>query len=221
MRYWPLFDLRLSTDRVCLRFPSLDDFGDLAELEAESYLLNRADESENASPEAVNRGRQAMLSLARDWGRWTADDWICNLVVRAGETVVGTQSLCARDFRNRREVWTGSWLGRPHRGQGIGTHMRAAVLDLAFDGLGAEYATSSAYSDNQSSLSISRKLGYQPDGIEIGVRDGRAEHMQRLRLSRADWLANRSIAVTVSGLESCLSLFGVDHVPSQQPPAGY
>ena len=39
-----------------------------------------------------------------------------------------------------RTVGTGSWLGRPYQGRGIGKEMRGAVLALAFDGLGAEVA---------------------------------------------------------------------------------
>lgn len=42
--------------------------------------------------------------------------------------VVGTQGIGARDFAIRREVSTGSWLGRAYHRQGLGTEMRAAVL---------------------------------------------------------------------------------------------
>ena len=55
---------------------------------------------------------------------------------------------------------------RSHHGQGIGTHMRAASLHFAFAGLGATDAISGAFDDNISSLRVSEKLGYQPDGIE-------------------------------------------------------
>lgn len=44
--------------------------------------------------------------------------------------------------------------------------MRAAVLHLAFTELGAEEAVSGAFEHNHASQSISRKLAYQPDGIQ-------------------------------------------------------
>lgn len=71
-----------------------------------------------------------------------------------------------------REVHTGSWLGRRYQGQGIGTQMRAAVLHLALDGLGAQRAVSAAFEDNPASLGVSRKLGYRDDGIEWHVVRG-------------------------------------------------
>jgi RimJ/RimL family protein N-acetyltransferase len=43
------------------------------------------------------------------------------MAVDAGDTVVGTQGLSGRDFAVLREVSTGSWIGRKHQGQGIGT----------------------------------------------------------------------------------------------------
>lgn len=57
-----------------------------------------------------------------------------------------------------RQVSTASWLGLHHQRQGIGTEMRAAVLHLAFAGLGAVDALSGAFEDNPSSFSVSEKL---------------------------------------------------------------
>jgi len=59
-------------------------------------------------------------------------------------------------------VSTGSWLGMRHQGKGFGTEMRAAILMLAFDHLGAKTARSSAFTDNPRSLAVSRRLGYEP-----------------------------------------------------------
>ena len=42
--------------------------------------------------------------------------------------------------------------------------MRGAVLALAFDGLGAESATTEAFVDNPASAGVSRALGYRPNG---------------------------------------------------------
>jgi RimJ/RimL family protein N-acetyltransferase len=86
--------------------------------------------------------------------------------------VVGTQSMSARDYPVTREVHTGSWLGQRYQGQRIGTEMRAALLHLAFAGLNAQSAVSEVMADNLASVAVSRKLGYQPNGIDrIQVRD--------------------------------------------------
>ncbi len=103
------------------------------------------------------------------WARWSPEKWSLQFVVVADGVVIGTQEVGATQFATLREVGTGSWLGRAHHGKGYGTEMRAAVLDLAFDGLGAEYATSEAFEDNVASYRVSRKLGYVDDGIERHV----------------------------------------------------
>jgi RimJ/RimL family protein N-acetyltransferase len=106
-------------------------------------------------------------------------------------------------------VHTGSWLGLDYQGQGIGTQMRAAVLHLAFEGLGAQQAVSEAFDDNPASLGVSRKLGYRDDGVAwYGVR-GRPVLSHRLRLTRADWQAACTVPVQIHGLEPCLPHFGV------------
>jgi RimJ/RimL family protein N-acetyltransferase len=74
--------------------------------------------------------------------------------------------------------------------------MRAAVLQLAFAGLGAEYAISSAFIDNAASLAVSRKLGYADDGIEHRVRRGQPA-TARLRLDRRTWEATHRTPVSI------------------------
>ncbi len=88
-----------------------------------------------------------------------SDFWQLPFAVLYNGRAVGTQTRTAEDFVLLREVSTGTWLGRVFQGKGIGTEMRAAVLHLAFEGLGAEYANSGAFVDNLQSHGVSRKLG--------------------------------------------------------------
>ena len=81
-------------------------------------------------------------------------------MVRRGGVLVGLQELMAKDFAVTRTVETGSWLGAAHQGDGIGTEMREAVLQFAFDHLKATRADSGAFVDNPRSLRVSEKLGY-------------------------------------------------------------
>ena len=150
--------------------------------------------------------------LQHHWSRraaWKPDLWALGLAVVRDGTVVGTQDISAHDFAILREVSTGSWLGLEYHGEGIGTEMRAAVLHLAFAGLGAEYAISGAFSDNLSSHGVSRKLGYAANGAERHVRRGRPATVQRFRLDRQAWEATHSVPVTITGLEPCLQMFGL------------
>ena len=100
-------------------------------------------------------------------------------------------------------------LGQRYQGQGLGTGMRAAVLCLAFSGLGAECATSSALTGNAASLGVSRTLGYLPDGIQRQVIRGRPALLERVRLDRAAWQTRQGVPVEITGPAPCLPSFGL------------
>jgi RimJ/RimL family protein N-acetyltransferase len=208
---WSLSGLRLTTPRLELRWPSWGD------LEAVAGLAAGGVHDPGVQPFSVawtdvpaqERAQATLRYHWSRWGSWTPSDWTLNLVVDSGGIVVGTQGLSGRDFAILREASTGSWLGFKHQGQGIGTEMRAAVLFLAFEGLHAQYATSSAFEDNAASLGVSRKLGYVDDGIERQVIRGRPATLRRLRLDRASWAACQSVPVEIHGLQACLPCFGV------------
>ena len=208
--FWPLADLRLRTPLLELRWPSQADLDALAGLAADG-VHDPAVQPFGVAWTDVGPAERARSVLQYHWGRWAAwtpADWRLVAVVRDG-TVVGTHGVSGTDFAVRREVATGSWLGRAFQGQGIGTQMRAAVLALAFEGLDARYACSDAFEDNAASLGVSRKLGYADDGIQLLSVQGRPAVSRRLRLDRAAWQAARSVPVEVTGLEPCLPDFGL------------
>jgi RimJ/RimL family protein N-acetyltransferase len=210
-QWWPLTGLRVRTPRLELRLADERDLNALASLAAAGV------HDPEVQPFAVpwtdvapaDRARSVLQYQWSQWAAWKPESWTLELAVALNEEVVGIQAVGARDFAALREVSTGSWLGRAHHGHGIGTEMRAAVLHLAFAGLGAEYAVSAAFSDNPASLAVSGKLGYAPDGIERRVSRGQAATMVRLRLDRATWAARRQVPVTISELEPCLPMFGL------------
>jgi RimJ/RimL family protein N-acetyltransferase len=210
-QWWPLAGLRLTTPRLELRPPTGGDLTELAGLAAsgvhdpaeQPFLIPWTD----AAP--VDRARSTLQYQWSQQAHWEASKWSLDLVVVQDGTVVGTQAISAADFAILREVATGSWLGLAHQGRGIGTEMRAAVLHLAFAGLGARYATSGAFTDNVASQRVSRKLGYVDDGIERQVRRGQPATLLRLRLDRETWQQTRRVPVEISGLEACLAMFGL------------
>jgi RimJ/RimL family protein N-acetyltransferase len=207
--WWPLFGLRIRTQRLELRVPTDADLADLAALAArgihEPERMPFAQPWTDASPE-----QRALSTMQWNWQMRAAlkpDDWSLNLAVVHEGTVVGTQEVGARDFAVLREVATGSWLGQEYQGQGIGTEMRAAVLWFAFAELGAQ---SGAFSDNESSIAVSRKLGYGDDGFDRVVRRGVPAVSLRFRLDRGTWEKSAPASAAVDGLERCLPLLGLE-----------
>ena len=121
---------------------------------------------------------------------------------------IGVQELVGRDFRIRRAILSGSWLGREFQGQGLGTEARAAILALAFDGLGAEMAESGYLEGNAASARVSEKLGYQTIGDEVCAIEGKRALEIKVRVTPQTW-RRAVVPVTIEGLEPCLKLFGV------------
>ncbi len=208
---WPLFGLQLTTPRLLLTVAS---DGDLAEVVA---LVKSGIHAPDRMPFGVpwtlaadeELGPQTLQHL---WGlraQLSPEHWDLSFVVRRGGIVVGIQDVRADRFAVRRTVGTGSWLGRDHQGQGVGTEMRAAVLAFAFDHLGARRAESGAFVDNPASRAVSMRLGYSENGIHLQERrPGEAvEHVDFVltpdRFRRPTW------ALGVSGLEPCRHLLGL------------
>ena len=218
---WPLFGLVLRTPRLELRLPSLEQLAELGELAAEGvhdpavmpFFVAWTDRP------PAERARSVMQYQWAQWGRLAPESWSMEFVVLAGGTVLGLQGIAAADFALTREVDTGSWLGRRHHGRGYGTEMRAAVLHLAFAGLGAERARSGAFTDNAASLGVSRKLGYVADGTARHVVRDRPVTEQRLLLDRDRWAAHRTVPVRIEGLAPCRPLLGAEVTAGAAAPA--
>jgi RimJ/RimL family protein N-acetyltransferase len=207
---WPFQDLRVVTPRLELRLPDDGDLRALADLAAAGvhppgempFLVPWT----AAPPDELRRG-----FLQYHWGlrgSLSPEDWSLAFAIRHDGRLVGMQDVGARQFAVRRTVDTGSWLGQAFQGHGIGTEMRAAVLHLAFAGLGALRAETSAMDGNERSAGVSRRLGYRPDGESVDVVAGRRRIGQRYALSLAGWQAATRIPVEIVGLEPCLPLLG-------------
>lgn len=217
--HYPMYGLRLATPRLELRLPDPDELARLGELAADGvhdpavmpFMVPWTDQPPADLPRAVITYHWSLLARVTP-----ANWWIPFAVFRDGE-VVGTQEISATDFAVMREVGTGSWVGQRFHRQGIGAEMRAAVLHLAFEGLGAACAISDARDDNLGSNGVSRKLGYAPDGIVRRAIRGEPATFQRLRLERAAWAARSRVPVTVVGLEACLAALGAEAAPPRTP----
>jgi RimJ/RimL family protein N-acetyltransferase len=121
-------------------------------------------------------------------------------------SVVGIQDVFAKRFATTRAVTTGSWLVQRAHGQGIGKEMRAAVLHLAFAGLGAVEAYTDAFADNPASLGVTRALGYEPNGSHLYSREGASVRVLEFVLTRAKWEGHRRDDIEIVGLDTCMPL---------------
>ncbi|MGI5503654.1 GNAT family N-acetyltransferase [Lentzea sp. CA-135723] len=205
MDAWPLRHLVLRTPRLELR---PDDDASLHELvEVAREGVHDPSEMPFNVPWTDHLGDGRGL-LQHFWGqraKFSPEDWVIAFVVRYEGRAIGVQDVGARDFATLREVGTGSWLGKRFHGNGFGTEMRVAVLQFAFDHLGADVARSAAWLGNHASNRVSAKLGYVQDGtMRLAPRGERLEHV-RLRLDAADFV-RPEWDVTVEGLAECVQL---------------
>ena len=209
--HFPLAALRLRTPRLELRLPTPEELGELADLAADGvhdpavmpFTVPWTDQDPAA------RARSVVHHHWQRLGDWTPRNWALNLTVFRDGVVVGQQTIGGKDVAITGEVHTGSWLGLRYHRQGIGTEMRAAVLELAFAGLGVAEAASGAATDNVASLGVSRRLGYEPDGVERHALRGELAIVRRLRLTRGAWERHRTVPTTIDGLTPCLGALGL------------
>lgn len=140
------------------------------------------------------------------WQAWSPDEWQCNFVTFLDGRAIGTQALVAKDFRSTRTVESGSWLGKQFQGLGYGTEQRAAVLELAFRGLGADAAVTGALLTNPASARVSEKLGYRMTGItQIAPRGEPVDHFN-YRIERTGWQS--PFAIDLDEVDPARPLFG-------------
>ena len=215
----PLAVLRVRTPRLELRLGTHAEVLALAELAAAG--IHPPGEMPFASAWTDGAGTPGFVERFATFHEdqlagWTPDDWTLNLLVWEGDTLAGTQGVSGAQFATKRTVATGSWLGHGHQGRGVGTEMRAAVLELAFVWLGAEAATSSWMKGNDASRRVSEKLGYEVvEETTQSPRPGESVRAWNVRRERAGWRS--PVPVTVDGIEPSLPLFGVEGRPTDVP----
>jgi RimJ/RimL family protein N-acetyltransferase len=206
----PLYGLRIRTPRLELRLGSRDELLELGRLAERG--VHPPEEMPFAVAWTDRIGEADFLDgfLAYHEGKrasWSRDAWTLELLVWEHATLVGCQAVMAKEFGRRRCVSTGSWLGEAYQRRGIGTEMRAAVLDFAFSGLGAVEAQSGWLEGNEASRRVSEKLGYVLGQKKEHTPRGVPVIEQGVVLKRDAWSC--PVPVTIEGLEPCLPLFGV------------
>jgi RimJ/RimL family protein N-acetyltransferase len=208
---WPLYALRIMTPRLELRVPDDEDLVGL--FEAACAGIHPPGEMPFAVPwtDGLHAPRALERYLSHYWtarGALAPESWSLHFAIVAEGVIVGTQELNAEDFAGSRSVTSGSWLTASAQGRGFGVEMRAAVLHLAFAGLGALEARTSAWYDNPASQRVSLRLGYRQEGEEMVARRGEPTRHLRYRLPREAWERTHVGGIELLNLEPCLPLLG-------------
>ena len=204
---WPLFDLIVRTPRLELRLPRENELVDLVD-----SIDERIYERTGFLPFHIDWTGDHIASMKFHWksrADWTPDSWTLPLSPFVDGRAVGTQDISGAAFPTVRRVDTGSWLHPDVQGTGLGTEARAAVLHLAFEGLGALEAHSKAHVDNHASNAVSRKLGYEVTHREGALFGDVRGEVCNLVLRRDVWEQHRRHDIEIIGLDSCRGMFGI------------
>jgi RimJ/RimL family protein N-acetyltransferase len=207
---WPLFGLRLRTERLVLRMPTDDDVVKL--LQVAKAGIHPPDEMPFGVAWSTVQGpafdRSFMQHYWRTRATFSPEAWFLNLMVELDRRPIGAQSIDAEGFAIHRTVQTGSWLGLEFQGRGLGKEMRGAVLGFAFDGLGARIATTEAFLDNNASNGVSRALGYDENGLGSLAPEGVARVTQKFRMTVEGWRSRPRPALAIEDLDGLREQFG-------------
>jgi RimJ/RimL family protein N-acetyltransferase len=195
---WPPYAVRITEGDLTLAVQRDEDLPELVDL-----VLNGVHDPAKMPfkvPWTLENPKTLPASLVRYFSRIRADfgpqKFELVFAVRVADELVGVQALHTENFRITRTGETGSWLGRSHQGQGLGTRMRRALCAFAFDHLGAMEITSGAFLDNPASLTVSAKVGYLPNGrARLKRRDNELAVEQKLVLTPEHFVRGEPIEV--------------------------
>jgi RimJ/RimL family protein N-acetyltransferase len=210
MRNYPLLGVRVSTPTLELHAATDELLDQLAEaVRAGKTAADPPPYDDPISfyePDPDLRVAKWLRAIWRRRGQVEPDFWRLYFVVMVDGRPVGEQTLTGVNFSTLGTVTTFSWLSSDERGRGLGHEMRAAILQLAFDGLGAKEANSDAFVDNRGSNAISQRHGYEPNGSDWATRRGEPALLNRWRLTTENWQRRRRDDIQVHNIEACHAL---------------
>jgi RimJ/RimL family protein N-acetyltransferase len=210
MKNYPLLGVRVTTPTLELHSATdelLDELADLVragKTHADPAPYDDPISFYETDPDL--RVAKWLRAIWRRRGTVEPDFWRLYLVVMVDGRPVGEQTLTGVNFATLGTCTTFSWLSVDERGRGHGHEMRAAIVQLAFDGLGAKEASSDAFVDNHGSNAISRGLGYAPNGTDWATRHGEPALLNRWRLTRDTWEPRRRDDIQLHNVEACRAL---------------
>lgn len=209
--HWPLFDLEVRTPHLTLKVADDDLERRLIDVASRGvhdpgYMPFTVPWTDVEPPEF----ERAALDFYWRNRSVKPESWNIILAIIVDGQVVGSSSLGADQFPICRWFETGSWLGREFHGQGLGTELRLATLHLGFVAFDALMAGTGAFHDNAPSLGVTRRLGYEPNGIMHNVRRGELVVTEKYRMTREHFEQHvRRADVELLGIEAVRELLGL------------
>ncbi|UTH72465.1 GNAT family N-acetyltransferase [Chromobacterium sp. IIBBL 290-4] len=83
----------------------------------------------------------------------------------------------------------GMAVGKEHRGQGVGSALMVALMDLADNWLGARRIELTVYPDNAAGIALYRKFGFELEGRlrAVALRDGEYQDVLAMARLKEGW----------------------------------
>ena len=216
--YSPL-DVRIVTPRLELRGATDELLERLAPLVGSGKAMADPppwdDPCSFYEPDPDVRVSRWLQGVWRGRGTVSSERWRLYFVAFVDGEPIGQQDLTGDQFDAFGTVKSTSWVSSDARRRGIGIEMRAAILHLAFEGLGAAEAHSEAAIDNKGSNLVSERLRYERNGTSWATHRGQPVLGQRWRLGRETWALQRRNDIAMSGIEECRAVLGLKQRPSR------
>lgn len=195
---WPVFQLKVEIADLVLIIPTDDELVELAVL-AGRGIQKLTDPVQFQMEWLYLPTTELQRKLTQFyWKRraeFSADNWALCFVAYRGDQLIGVQDLFALDFVKKRVATTGSWVGLEFQGKGYGTSMRQAVLELAFNHLGASEVRTDYIDGNLASRRVSEKLGYESNGYEVVIRGGKPIKKHLMVLAKENYTSDNGVKV--------------------------
>lgn len=156
----------LTTSRLRLRPYRMDDF--------EPWLRMHRQPETTAYLQWPDRDvaaiREHLRARTRQTRLWQADDFLALAIEVDGE-YAGEVSLHLRSVRAGTRMVEAGWvLDSRFTGRGLATEAAAAILEYAFDTVGARVAIAVIDPENVGSIAVAERLGFQQASIGEGER---------------------------------------------------
>ncbi len=150
--------------QVCLRYPTMGDYGAWAELRAMSRAHLTVWEPQWSRDELT---RSAFRRRLRQYQRELREDQgYAFFILRASDaTLIGGLSISNVRRGVAQAASVGYWIGAPHAGNGYMTDALRAVLPFTFATLGLNRLEAACQPNNGPSRRVLEKVGFRREGL--------------------------------------------------------
>ncbi|MCJ7729330.1 MAG: GNAT family N-acetyltransferase [Sedimentisphaerales bacterium] len=152
--------MRLVTERLILRRPTLKDAADIKE------NVNNLNVSRFLARVPYPYGIKDAKSFIKLFSKKSKQNlYEFGITLKSSGKVIGMIGLLNVDpFSKKAEI--GCWLGEKYWRQGIGTEAVKAIVNFAFEKLKLVRVEAGVFPENRASINLWRKLGFKKEGMK-------------------------------------------------------